>query len=222
MSPTLIQPPLVNDNLARIRHNQRRSRARRKEYLLELEQRVGAHELQGIEASCDIQRAARRLRPIQRRRSVSRAPPDEAARSLQRDLALRTSAPLPTVVSGSVASASTGSFSLWELRRPAQPSPAYGRPLPSNVPPAVEQPSTSTQTHSRHNPVQVVPHIGLCHLDTAPELLIEDDSRRQRHPDMPVPDVSSTLGYSIPMNHFHYPTRSDAGFWGLVGQTQDP
>ncbi|KAJ3454351.1 hypothetical protein MRS44_018245 [Fusarium solani] len=122
---------LANDNLARIRHNQRRSRARRREYLLELEQRVGAHELQGIEASCDIQRAARRVSEENHQlrclltwhgisddgissylHSAAEAPsdptstlrftrsPDEAARSLQRDLALRTSAPLPTVVSG--------------------------------------------------------------------------------------------------------------------------
>lgn len=48
-------------NLARIRDNQRRSRARRKEYLQELEARLRQCELQGIEASSEIQQAARRV-----------------------------------------------------------------------------------------------------------------------------------------------------------------
>ncbi|KAG6001574.1 hypothetical protein E4U43_001296 [Claviceps pusilla] len=48
-------------NLARIRDNQRRSRARRREYLQELEQRLRACELQGIEASTEVQIAARRV-----------------------------------------------------------------------------------------------------------------------------------------------------------------
>jgi hypothetical protein len=48
-------------NLARIRDNQRRSRARRKEYLQELESRLRQCELQGIEASSEIQHAARKV-----------------------------------------------------------------------------------------------------------------------------------------------------------------
>lgn len=48
-------------NLARIRDNQRRSRARRKEYLQELEARLRQCELQGIEASSEIQLAARQV-----------------------------------------------------------------------------------------------------------------------------------------------------------------
>ncbi|KAL1901879.1 hypothetical protein Sste5346_001584 [Sporothrix stenoceras] len=48
-------------NLARIRDNQRRSRARRKEYQQELEQRVRAFEEQGVEASTEVQHAARRV-----------------------------------------------------------------------------------------------------------------------------------------------------------------
>lgn len=57
--------PMTNSqekaNLARIRDNQRRSRARRKEYLQELEARLRQCELQGIEASAEIQLAARRV-----------------------------------------------------------------------------------------------------------------------------------------------------------------
>ncbi|CAG5163622.1 uncharacterized protein ALTATR162_LOCUS6508 [Alternaria atra] len=48
-------------NLARIRDNQRRSRARRKEYLHELETKLRSYEQIGIEASSEIQSAARRV-----------------------------------------------------------------------------------------------------------------------------------------------------------------
>lgn len=48
-------------SLARVRENQRRSRARRKDYLQELEGRFRQCEMQGIEASAEIQAAARRV-----------------------------------------------------------------------------------------------------------------------------------------------------------------
>ncbi|KAJ4983160.1 hypothetical protein SVAN01_11344 [Stagonosporopsis vannaccii] len=48
-------------NLARIRDNQRRSRARRKEYLQELEAKLRNCEQLGIEASTEIQSAARKV-----------------------------------------------------------------------------------------------------------------------------------------------------------------
>ncbi|QIW98959.1 hypothetical protein AMS68_004477 [Peltaster fructicola] len=48
-------------NLARIRDNQRRSRARKKEYITELEERYRACEQVGIEASAEMQAAARRV-----------------------------------------------------------------------------------------------------------------------------------------------------------------
>ncbi|ORX95698.1 hypothetical protein BCR34DRAFT_193944 [Clohesyomyces aquaticus] len=48
-------------NLARIRDNQRRSRARRKEYLQELEAKLRSCEQMGVEASAEIQSAARKV-----------------------------------------------------------------------------------------------------------------------------------------------------------------
>ncbi|KAL0933143.1 uncharacterized protein CTRU02_212106 [Colletotrichum truncatum] len=45
----------------RIRDNQRRSRARKKEYVQELEQRLRECQLKGIEASAEVQQAARRV-----------------------------------------------------------------------------------------------------------------------------------------------------------------
>ncbi|PSS18359.1 hypothetical protein M430DRAFT_18958 [Amorphotheca resinae ATCC 22711] len=53
--------PASKANLARIRNNQRRSRARRKEYLQELEARLRQYELHGIETSVEIQIAARKV-----------------------------------------------------------------------------------------------------------------------------------------------------------------
>ncbi|KAJ6438994.1 hypothetical protein O9K51_08397 [Purpureocillium lavendulum] len=49
------------DNLERVRKNQRRSRARKKEYLQRLEQQLRACELHGVEASAEMQAAARRV-----------------------------------------------------------------------------------------------------------------------------------------------------------------
>ena len=47
------------NNLNRIRNNQRRSRARRKEYLQELEEKLRKCEIMGVEASMEIQASAR-------------------------------------------------------------------------------------------------------------------------------------------------------------------
>ncbi|KAI9856963.1 MAG: hypothetical protein M1813_008679 [Trichoglossum hirsutum] len=55
------------DNLARIRDNQRRSRARRKEYLQSLETRWRECELQGVKASAELQSAARKVADENRR-----------------------------------------------------------------------------------------------------------------------------------------------------------
>ncbi|KAL5387066.1 hypothetical protein DPSP01_003678 [Paraphaeosphaeria sporulosa] len=59
--------PKKAQNLARIRDNQRRSRARRKEYLHELEARLRDYEQVGIEASAEIQSAARKVLDENRR-----------------------------------------------------------------------------------------------------------------------------------------------------------
>ncbi|KPM42389.1 hypothetical protein AK830_g4161 [Neonectria ditissima] len=55
------RPTKDTKNLERVRDNQRRSRARRREHLLELEHRIRSYELNGIEASTEVQQAARRV-----------------------------------------------------------------------------------------------------------------------------------------------------------------
>ncbi|KAB2570208.1 hypothetical protein BFW01_g6039 [Lasiodiplodia theobromae] len=59
--------PQTKDNLARIRDNQRRSRARKKEYLQELESKYRACEQMGVQASAEIQAAAKRVLDENRR-----------------------------------------------------------------------------------------------------------------------------------------------------------
>ncbi|MCJ1319402.1 hypothetical protein MMC15_004738 [Xylographa vitiligo] len=74
-------------NLARIRDNQRRSRARRKEHLQDTEKRLRELEREGVEVSTDIQKAARkvveeniRLRSLLRLRGVTDGEIDEHLR----------------------------------------------------------------------------------------------------------------------------------------------
>ncbi|CAO1596931.1 hypothetical protein XANCAGTX0491_000758 [Xanthoria calcicola] len=57
--PTPTSPP--SNSATRIRDNQRRSRARRKEYILELEAKVRGYEQGGVTASAEIQAAARKV-----------------------------------------------------------------------------------------------------------------------------------------------------------------
>ncbi|KAL9080780.1 MAG: hypothetical protein Q9157_000567 [Trypethelium eluteriae] len=50
-----------NANLARVRDNQRRSRARRKEYLAELENKIRTCQQLGVQATAEVQAVARRV-----------------------------------------------------------------------------------------------------------------------------------------------------------------
>ena len=52
---------------ARVRDNQRRSRARKREYIQEIEEKVRLCESQGVEASSELQRAARKVAEENRR-----------------------------------------------------------------------------------------------------------------------------------------------------------
>ncbi|KAI1394080.1 uncharacterized protein F4822DRAFT_36209 [Hypoxylon trugodes] len=48
-------------NLARLRDNQRKSRARRKEYVNSIERQLRDYHRRGVESTAEIQRAARRV-----------------------------------------------------------------------------------------------------------------------------------------------------------------
>lgn len=102
-SPALVLPPtdilleqqLQTDksaNAIRIRDNQRRSRARHKEFVDELQRKVQEYEKRGIEASLQMQKAARdvaiensRLRALLASRGVSNEQVDAYLRSFEED-----------------------------------------------------------------------------------------------------------------------------------------
>ncbi|KAF5020500.1 hypothetical protein F66182_7463 [Fusarium sp. NRRL 66182] len=250
--------PAQKANLARIRDNQRRSRARRREYLQELEQRLRVYELQGVEASSEVQQAARRvaeenrqLRGLLNRHGISDdyissylhsgaaaqadptvishfTPnnPSDNVQSLQQVIAPRRPAILEAGVSyvvppqesrePSIASGSTSSSSMWEPGQTIQPGPAYGRPLPSNAhTPVPRQPITSSM-HPQQYASQMFPDSQVSrtegyHSIAAPGPMMEDP-RRHSYSVAPMSgDVSSTLGYSIPLNSFHHPVGQDGG-----------
>lgn len=64
---TLESEPQDPNSLNRIRNNQRKSRARRKEYLQELESKLRKYESMGVEASLEIQASARLVAEENRR-----------------------------------------------------------------------------------------------------------------------------------------------------------
>ncbi|KAG9504212.1 hypothetical protein J7337_004179 [Fusarium musae] len=251
--------PAQKANLARIRDNQRRSRARRREYLQELEQRLRVYELQGVEASSEVQHAARRvaeenrqLRGLLNRHgisddyissylnsgtassqndpaAISHFPPNthsDSVQSLQQVIAPRRPTALDTGVSyglppqesrePSIASGSTSSSSMWESGQALQPPSAYTRPLPSNVPTPVPRQSMTPSMHPQHYTSQMFPDPQVSrtesyHAIATPGSLM-DDPRRHSYSVAPMPgDVSSTMGYSIPMTSFHNPVGQDGG-----------
>ena len=78
---------MTKDSATRIRDNQRRSRARHKEYVRDLEQRVERFEKQGVQATLEVQAAGRKvaeenklLRSLLRSRGVTDAEIEEYLR----------------------------------------------------------------------------------------------------------------------------------------------
>ena len=79
---------MTKDSATRIRDNQRRSRARRKEYVRDLEQRLERFEKQGVQATFEVQAAGRKvaeenklLRSLLRSQGVTDAEVEEYLRS---------------------------------------------------------------------------------------------------------------------------------------------
>ncbi|KAG5981170.1 hypothetical protein E4U55_003230 [Claviceps digitariae] len=138
-------------NLARIRDNQRRSRARRREYLQELEQRLRACELQGIEATAEVQMAARKvadentkLRELLHKYGAT---DDYIAQCLQEDAGIQTNCNSEQGHNAQVMDAQ----SLQQLmlpRRAAHLEPSAQFPLPSQSSREASIASGSTMTSS--------------------------------------------------------------------------
>ncbi|GKT84477.1 hypothetical protein Ct61P_02327 [Colletotrichum tofieldiae] len=114
-------------NAIRIRDNQRRSRARHKEFVDELQRKVQEYEKRGIEASLQMQKAARdvaiensRLRALLASRGVSNDQVDAYLRSFEDDSKGSSAIPITTTLA------------------PILNTPIVLEPLPTQLPPLQE------------------------------------------------------------------------------------
>ncbi|EKG13415.1 hypothetical protein MPH_09441 [Macrophomina phaseolina MS6] len=141
--------PNAKDNLARIRDNQRRSRARRKEYLQELESKYRTCQQLGVQASAEIQAAAkrvldenRRLRALLRHKGVSDAEIDSFT-DTDSPSASHSSDALETMLSTRrpcKPQSGCGTGSGCSSKSPAQQPPAAMPQLDTNPAPSVPTP----------------------------------------------------------------------------------
>ncbi|KAK1981890.1 hypothetical protein LZ30DRAFT_591735 [Colletotrichum cereale] len=135
-------------NAIRIRDNQRRSRARHKEFVGELQRKVQEYEKRGIEASLQMQKAARdvaiensRLRALLASRGVSSDQVDAYLRSFDDDPKGSSAIPINTTLAP-ILSAPIHSTTSSESSRSPHP---YDRT--SQTPPRPAEP----QRHQHHN-----------------------------------------------------------------------
>ena len=143
-------------NLARIRDNQRRSRARRKEYLQELEARLRQCELQGIEASAEIQVAARRVADENRKLRgllAQHGIPDDHVEAY-----IQSSPTADSVISGQYGNTSTAVQTLEQLlqaRKPCCADGNTGAPTNSAIGVTGSRDSSTSQStvHSTWKPI---------------------------------------------------------------------
>jgi hypothetical protein len=136
----------------RIRDNQRRSRARRKEYIEDLEQRIRRFERQGVEATTEVQAAARKvakenalLRSLLVAHGVSHYAIDDYLRGkhYNTDLVpLIAKTPVSAVGAGTLSNVPTSLVNEAEVRAPYSPSSSgcwracqqsIEHPIPSKV-----------------------------------------------------------------------------------------
>lgn len=162
---TVYSSVLQKDNLTRIRDNQRRSRARRKEYLQELEVKYRSCEQLGVQASAEIQQAAkrvldenRRLRALLHQKGVSDAEIDsfvepDLSSSESLDTMLNTRRPCkPQSACGTKASSSSSNTCSSSTKNPVQQVP-IAIPLPSAPPQQFRVEAVAPVTHfSPSNP----------------------------------------------------------------------
>ncbi|KAH7411085.1 hypothetical protein BKA64DRAFT_373065 [Cadophora sp. MPI-SDFR-AT-0126] len=140
-------------NLARIRDNQRRSRARRKEYLQELESRLRQCELQGVEASSEIQTAARRVAEENKKLRALLA--QQGVRDESIEAYLQTASTPDTVMRGQCGSHSEAVQVLEQLLSTRKACCTDGNePLGGGQSCDRESSGSVTTTHSNWNPSQ--------------------------------------------------------------------
>ncbi|KAL7933640.1 hypothetical protein V8C35DRAFT_47890 [Trichoderma chlorosporum] len=228
--------PAQKANLARIRDNQRRSRARRREYIAELEQRLRAYELSGVEASSEVQLAARRVAEENRQlrellhkhgfqddyissfllQQAGASSSTDSVQALQQIIAPRRPVsldsgvpfPLPSQVTREMASASLSSVSAapWDPQQVAMPSFGHPHVAAQQVVPA-PGPHTYTSPVFTEGPAVSLRSSSFQHLGPSSSLL-EDVSQHGGTTQPTVGENPAALNY-IPMNPYHTPTTRD-------------
>ncbi|KAL7950008.1 hypothetical protein V8C42DRAFT_340890 [Trichoderma barbatum] len=227
--------PAQKANLARIRDNQRRSRARRREYIAELEQRLRAYELSGVEASSEVQLAARRVAEENRQlrellhkhgfqddyissfllQQAGATSSTDLVQALQTTIAPRrpvaldssVSFSLPSQVTRELASASLAAASAapWDPQQVAMSSFGHPHVAPQQVVPP--GPHTYTSPVFTEGPAPPLRSSSFQHMNTSSSLL-EDVSQHGGTTQPNVGENPAALNY-IPMNPYHNPTARD-------------
>ncbi|KAK4081574.1 uncharacterized protein Triagg1_2315 [Trichoderma aggressivum f. europaeum] len=222
-------------NLARIRDNQRRSRARRREYIAELEQRLRAYELSGVEASSEVQLAARRVAEenrqlrellhkhgfqddyissflLQQAGASSSTDPVQALQQIiapRRPVSLDSSVPfpLPSQVTREMPSASLSSVSAapWDPQQVAMSPFGHPHVAPQQVVPP--GPHTYTSPVFTEGPAAPLRSSSFQHMNPSSSLL-EDVSQHGGTTQPAVGENPAALNY-ISMNPYHTPTNRD-------------
>ncbi|KAF1993669.1 hypothetical protein P154DRAFT_527606 [Amniculicola lignicola CBS 123094] len=193
-------------NLARIRDNQRRSRARRKEYLHELEAKLRSCEQRGIEASAEIQSAARRvleenkkLRALLRERGVPETEVISVLGTSESSFEHASAAPILNTMLDRRWACEASSYT----PSPSSPESSYGDAAPSSA--SVAPISIPTQrTVALSSSEAYSPHSMVSSIETppnyrgtpfyqppeasAPEVKAEDIPPFNYHYDQPLPE----------------------------------
>ncbi|KAK7712158.1 hypothetical protein SLS57_007834 [Botryosphaeria dothidea] len=220
--------PNTKDNLARIRDNQRRSRARRKEYLQELESKYRTCEQLGVQASAEIQQAAkrvldenRRLRALLRQKGIPDAeidsfaepdPSSSSAPSETLDIMLNTRRPCNP-------RSSCGSTSGCGSTSPTQKAPVAIPPLNNNLDSSLPTP------HQQLSPQSYVSAVSmsstLSPTTTVASSTIAGTPLQQHHFSSATPSMSTSAYDPAYTSYYGVPMQNDWAWPGMNGMSMD-
>ncbi|KAF2754619.1 hypothetical protein EJ05DRAFT_479587 [Pseudovirgaria hyperparasitica] len=219
---------IPKNNLARIRDNQRRSRARRKEYLQELEQKYRACQQLGIEASAEVQAAARkvldenkRLRALLREKGVSEAEVNSCLNASSEDSqTLTSSTSLNNLLGRRVHYTEESSSATQDWVARDSPHPISSTSVPVAVrryhTPSLQHDTTrSGSPHSNPSPISVSDaHSSYSHFSAPPSEEYTSEPGTFPHLSYQY-DLGPNCQWPLPINS--YTPHSDIGGWSDVG-----
>ncbi|TQV90615.1 hypothetical protein IF1G_10767 [Cordyceps javanica] len=145
---TTTHAPSTNPAAERIRENQRRSRARRKEFVEAMQRRLDEYEKQGVEATLQMQQAARtvaiensRLRLLLARRGVTDQEVDKFLAMFETGIARDDE-----ILHTTSAAAGSGLHGFPAPAHTPAPTPAYAHHLTTTATTKTANPTTTTTT----------------------------------------------------------------------------